>query len=150
FGLIDATRPPLSAGKKKRDRIEMLRAEGFSAVKAIGGQGWVNGATGDVVHPTAGYAPGPYKGAQRMKGPVNGRALAPEPWTPANISLYASGEWDLMTAFNSIGSLIDRETGAPGDFEAILKATKDDQDGPQVDIRKDVVGVLSGRFTRIV
>jgi hypothetical protein len=149
FGLIDATRAPLPESKKKRDRIEMMREEGFTAVRAVGGQIWFHEGAFDVLHRTAIYAPGPYKGAMRMIAPVNGRAAPPEPWVPANVTGYVSGEWDLVKAFDSVGSLFDRETGKPGEFEDILKATKEDPDGPRVDIRKDVVGTFTGRFVRI-
>jgi hypothetical protein len=148
FGLDGAVRV-IEEKQKKRDTMEIMRLEGFDAVKALGGRVRLEDGPYDLVHRTAVYAPGPFQKAARLLEFPAGAPTAPPAWVPADVARYAVYQWDLDKAFASVGSLIDRFTGEEGDFADVLKGLKEDKDGPMVDVAKDVVGRLTGRVTLI-
>jgi hypothetical protein len=103
----------------------------------------------DLYHYTAVYAPPPYEGAMRIVKPVNHGPAPPAPWVPADVATHLSVRWDLSDVLSSIGSLLDRETGQPGEFDAFLTDLKNAPGGPKVDVQKEVVARLTGHVTLI-
>src|SRR6185295_3397640 len=69
-------------------------------------------------------------------------------WIPREIATYASFHWNVQGAFEASSSLVDEIVGEKV-FEDILTSMHDDPNGPQIDVRKDLIGKLGSRATVI-
>src|SRR5205823_4542286 len=79
-----------------------------------------------------------------MNFPNRSELPSPE-WVPGDAAACGTMNWDTRDLLPSIGLLFDRQTGKDGDFRAVLKALKEDPDGPKVDVQSEVVDRLTGR-----
>lgn len=154
FGYAEALRTAgLRPKKKGTDFLKIFSQEGFTAIQGAGG--YVNFAAGkyELLHRTAVYAPPTkpgserYEHAARMLDFPNGGKLQPFAWVPRDIATYASLHWNVSKAFESSQTLVDRVVGEEGVFEEVITSIKGDPNGPQIDIRRDLVGMLSNRVT---
>src|SRR5262249_1876102 len=68
-------------------------------------------------------------------------------WVPADAGRCLTFSWDSRDLLTAIGCLFDRMTGKPGDFIAVVDALRDDKEGPQGDVRKEILGRLTGQAT---
>jgi hypothetical protein len=156
FGYVEALRAAgLQKKKKGPDLLKMLSAEGFTAIKGVGG--YVNFAHGkfEVLHRTAVFAPPTKTGEERyelaarmLDFPNNGRH-EPLPWVPREVATYASVHLNIAKGFEASSTLVDRVVGEKGVFEDVLSSIKTDPNGPQLDIRADLVGRLENRAMMI-
>jgi hypothetical protein len=71
--------------------------------------------------------------------------LAPPKWVPADSSLYFSGNWSLPQAYQAIETLIDGIQGR-GTTARTLDKIANDEDGPGIHVKKDVLDLLDGKF----
>lgn len=146
-----------SGGQQGRrlDRLTILAEQGFDAVQGIGG--FVNLATGqhEMLHRTFVYAP-PVKGnsdsrekynlAFRMADFPNREGLQAQDWIPRELATYVTFNWRMQEAFGFSKTLVDAFLGE-GFFDDFLASLRDDLDGPQIDIRKELVAHLGQRAT---
>ena len=142
-----------AGGKKRRgeDLLKVLSNQGFSAVEAVAGQIEIPADnTYDFVYHTFIYAPGDpaltprfIKAARILTFPNSGNIL-PESWVPSDITSHISVNWDLQTAFNSVGSLVN-DIADEDVFDHVLDNLKNDPKGPKIDIRKDFIPRLDER-----
>src|SRR4029077_4015442 len=107
-----------------------LHEEGFSVLKAIGGAARIDDGPWELHWRIAVYAPGPYERAMKMLNFPNRPkiAFAPDPWVPKDVTSFLSFSWDMQDVLTSFGLVVDQITGKKGDFEAIIKAMKNDPD----------------------
>jgi hypothetical protein len=153
FGYADAAR--LDQPKKRgTDMLKILRTEGFTAVEGVGG--FVNFSTDkyEMLHRTFIHAPGNQGGGERftlsarmMKFP-NGGTFAPPNWVPRDLATFAAINLDTKNAFENSKTLVNQIVGDEV-FEDVLDSIKTDENGPQIDIRKDLIGFLGDRVTFI-
>lgn len=153
FGYADAAR--LDQPKKRgTDMLKILRTEGFTAVEGVGG--WVNFAVDkyELLHRTFIFAPGNQSGGERfelsarmMKFPNGGDFLPPN-WVPRDLAAYAAINLDTKNAFENAKTLVNQIVGDEV-FEDVLDSIKTDENGPQIDIRRDLIGYLGDRITFI-
>lgn len=150
FGFAEARR--VSARKqrtRRHDWVKVLGDQGFRAIQGLGG--YVNFATQnqEVLHRTAVYAP-PVAGADpkfkytlaaRMLAFPNGGPLPAADWIPRELATYSSFRWDMKNAFEFSKTLIDQLADAEV-FEDSLEGVRTDPNGPQIDLRRDLVGKL--------
>ncbi|HEX4145831.1 MAG TPA: hypothetical protein VHY91_20165 [Pirellulales bacterium] len=150
IGLLEMveTDNPRAAGSGP-DPLKIAKSEGFDAVQGVGGV--VSLAVGPygAVHRTSVYAPPPYQRAMRMAEFANGGKFKPQDWVPANVSSYTSFNWDMLAAFDSFGTLFDAIFGEGEEnvFSDVIKSLKEDPNGPQIDLRNDLVAHLGNRGT---
>ena len=155
FGYTEAVRvahPPKNR-RKGLDLVKILRNQGFSAVQGIGG--FLNFAPEryEMLHRTAVYAPAVAKAgderyelaARMLDFPSRGK-LEPQSWVPREITSYASFHWNVQKAFESVGTLVNEIVG-DSVWEDILESMKTDPNGPQIDLRNDLVAHLGQRAT---
>jgi hypothetical protein len=146
-----ATNPPREK-KKGPDYVAILGRQGFDAIKAAGGLLVLNEGPHALRHHTLIYAP-PLPGrdpdsaerfdlAARMLRFPNAAGLAPAAWVPRDVGGWAAMQWDVQTAFGSAESLVDDIVGDKGVFDDVIASLKEDPDGPQVDVEKDLVACL--------
>lgn len=151
FGYVEVTRAA-NGGKRRRgkDLAKILAAQGFSAVKGIGGVISLANAEADVIHNTYIFAPTPASGdrfqlAARVLDFPNGKELAPPDWIPQSVGSYLTLNWKVKDAFEYSKTLVDEMFDEV--FETTLDGLKNDPDGPRVDIRKNLVSHLGDRIT---
>jgi hypothetical protein len=151
-----------AGGRKRRgtDLLKVLSNQGFDALQGIGGH--VNFSTSEyeLLHRTWIYAPalnrGPdakskdkYDLAFRMFEFPNGSALEPQDWVPRELTTYATCLWNMKNAFEYASTLVDEIAGEPAFFDDVLVSLLEDPNGPQVDIRRELVAHLGQRATLI-
>jgi len=153
-----ATNPPREK-KKGPDYVAILGRQGFDAVKGAGGLLVLDEAPHALRHHTLVYAP-PLPGrdpdsverfglAARMLRFPNAAGVVPPAWVPRDVGGWAALQWDVQTAFGSAESLVDEIVGDKGVFDDVIASLKEDPDGPQVDIEKDLVACLGKRVSVI-
>jgi len=131
------------------DPLKIAKSEGFDAVQGMGGV--VSLAVGPygAVHRTSVYAPPPFRRAMRMATFANGGDFKPQDWVPANVSSYTSFNWDMLAAFDSFATLFDAIFGEGEEnvFSDVVKSLREDPNGPQIDLRNDLIAHLGNRGT---
>lgn len=152
------TNPPREK-RKGPDYVAILGRQGFDAVQGVGGVLVFDDAGHAMRHHTLVFAP-PLSGrkpfasdrfdlAARMLQFPDADAILPQPWVPRDISGWTSLQWDLRNAFVSAETLVDDIVGEKGVYDDVIASVKEDPDGPQIDLEKDLVAGLGTRFTVI-
>src|SRR6185369_14350764 len=92
----------------------------------------------------------PFRGAMRMATFVNNAPVLPDAWVPADVSAYFTVGLDLVNAYDTFDTLFERLADEPpGTFKEIMERVRVDKDGPQCDIRREIVQQLQPRFAII-
>lgn len=146
---------PPSRNKKGPDYVAILRRQGFDAVKGAGGYLFFGDGKVDLRHNTLIHAPvqnggsadGPdrFEKSARMLRFPNAAELAPAPWVPGTAGSWLSLQWDIANAFDSMQPLVDDVVGEAGVFEDVIASLQEDPDGPQIDVRNDLIKHLGKR-----
>jgi hypothetical protein len=152
------TNPPLEK-KKGPDYVAILGRQGFDAVKAAGGLVAFSEGAHTLRHHSMIYAPAlpgrdpasPDRfdlAAKMLRFPVSADVLPPA-WVPGDVGGWTALEWDIQTAFAAAEPLVDDIVGDKGVYDDVIASLKEDPDGPQIDVEKDLVGCLGTRVSLI-
>ncbi len=99
-------------------------------------------------------APTPYRGAMRMLEIEPGPLGELPPWIRGNAINFTTWQWNFSHAMKGFGNLFDEanEPGPDGEglFEDMLDGLRDDAEGVQVDLRRDVFEHLGPHVYRVV
>jgi len=158
FGFVEARRAADADWTRKRgkDMLRILEQQGFDAIQGVGGyvNFYVEGRY-EMLHRTAVFAP-PVSGApagekytlaaRMLKFPNEG-PLSPHQWLPRELAMFASLNIATEKAFNASETLVDAIVGQKGIFKDIIRSLREDPNGPQIDLRSDLVQHLGGRVT---
>jgi hypothetical protein len=150
FGLSEIGRSRVPKRQQaSRDPVKLAKGEGFDAVKALGGVVSLASGPYGAVHRTCVYAPPPYQRAMRMLVLPNGGNFAPPSWVPTDIATFTTLHWDIQVGFDNFGTLFDAlfGEGEEGVWPDVLLSIETDPNGPQLNIRKDLVAHLGQRLT---
>ena len=152
LGYAEATRAATPADKRRRGKtiIEIMREEGYSAFRGAGGFVDVSTDGYQILHRTAVYAPKPWekeKSINMFVFPV-GSDFTPQPWVGRDIAAYFTAYVDPLTIFDNFGSLYDAILDAKV-WKQTIEQMKTDKDGPQIDIRKELIAELGQRLTMV-
>lgn len=153
--VYQAANPPREK-RKGPDYVAILGRQGFDAVKGAGGIVFFDNGTREAQHHTLVYAP-PVAGRQpfavdrfdlaaRMLQFPNAERIDPPQWVPRDVSSWVTAQWDLANAFASAEPLVDDIVGEKGVFDDVIASLKEDPDGPQIDVEKDLVACLGTRI----
>lgn len=71
--------------------------------------------------------------------------LAPPKWVPADATMYSAMNWNVNGAYSAIQTLVDSFQG-PGAFDKIIDQVADEEDGPRIHIKKDIIDQLTGQI----
>jgi len=148
------TYPP-KKNRKGPDYVAIMRRQGFDAVNGMGGYLFFGEGNIDLRHNTLVHAP-PQNGqpfdspdrfqkAARMLRFPNAAAVTPAPWVPAGSASWMSLHWDIANAFDSMQPLVDDIVGEAGVFDDVIASLEDDPDGPQINVRGDLIRHLGSR-----
>jgi len=154
--VYQAANPPREK-RKGPDYVAILSRQGFDAVKGAGGVVFFGNGSREAQHHTLVYAPpvagreplsaDRYNLAARMLHFPNADAIDPPQWVPRDVSSWVAMQWDLANAFASVEPLIDDIVGEKGVFDDVIASLKEDPDGPQIDVEKDLVACLGKRVS---
>lgn len=154
--VYQAANPPREK-RKGPDYVAILGRQGFDAVKGVGGVVFFDDGIYEARHHTMIYAP-PLAGRQpfaadrfdlaaRMLQFPNTDRIDPPQWVPRDVSSWVAMQFDLANAFQSAESLVDDVVGEKGVFDDVIASLKEDPDGPQIDVEKDLVACLGKRVS---
>lgn len=152
LAFIAANRARLPERDRPRaDQLAVLRKVGFDALQGAGGYVNVGLDEYDVLHRSSVYAPQPWTGSMNMVALVNDQDRTPPAWVPDELAIYASFDIDLVKAFDNIDPLFDEMfgEGEEGVWQDVLDSLKTDPNGPQIDLRNELVANLRSRATLI-
>jgi len=127
------------------DIIKLLENQGFDAIKAAGGAVAINGQRFDVIHKGHILAERPFEKAARM---LQFEQVPWQPipaWVPDETASFNRLHIDIENAFWASGTLVDEALGDPV-FDDMIAGIRDDKDGPQIDIEKDVLPNLDNEI----
>jgi len=157
FGYVDVSRA-IEGGPRRRgtDMLRVLENQGFSAIKGLGGFVQFDMGDCELLHRTFVYAPpvansdsgSRYELAANMLDFPNGGSLQPQNWIPRDLAMYTSFNWRTQEAFYAARTLVDEIAGGEV-FEEVLQSFATDENGPRVDIKKELVAHLGERATMI-
>ncbi len=128
-----------------------MRNQGVAAVQGMGGMIDFSSEGYELIHRTAIYAPPPYEKAMKMAVLPNQTDFAPQPWVPRDIATYTTMYFDIINAFDNFGSLFNElfGQGEAGTWEEAIQSLREDPDGPQVDLREDLIQHLGQRVSML-
>lgn len=145
------TNTPEKHRRKGKSVLAILRNQGFGAIRGAGGLVDLASEGYELVHRTAVYAPRPYEKAMKMLVFPNGPDFTPQPWVPREIATYSTGYCDILNAFDNFDSIFDEVVGEgeQGIWQEVLDSLKNDPNGPQIDLRAELVVHLGPRVTML-
>ncbi|HET6881011.1 MAG TPA: hypothetical protein VFI31_12695 [Pirellulales bacterium] len=150
IGLAEAMRTwETNRRKGSTDYLKVAKNQGFTAVKGIGGFANLSINGYGVQHRTYVYAPPPYQLAMRMAVFPNGGDFTPPDWVSRDVSSYMSFQTDMLNAFDHFDTLFDEIYGEEGVWKDTLDSIEEDPNGPQINLRRDLVQHLGDRATVI-
>ena len=132
------------------DWFQALSRTGFDQIRAAAGVLTLAATRYDVVHRIKVYAPRPWKGAVNVLALENHpQVLAPPPsWIAGKLASISRMRLNIHKAFEHFGPLFDEVVGegAEGTWEDTLDALAHSEQGPKVDIRREIVDHLGHDF----
>ncbi len=129
------------------DVVNLLERQGFDAILAAGGRLTIAHRDFDLLHhgfilaPPVTNKPSKYKlAAQMLQFPVTKTEPIPD-WVGKDIASYTRMNWNIPDAFWAVETLVN---DAVGDeiFRDMLDGIRDDEDGPKIDVAKNVISNL--------
>ncbi len=151
LGYAEAVRAATPPEKRRKGKtiIEIMRNQGYTAVKGVGGYVDVSTDGYQILHRTAVFAPPPYKESMQMFVFPNGKDFAPQPWVGRDVATYFTIYVDILNAFDNFGSLYDEIINEKGVWKQTLDGMATDPSGPQIDLRKELIANLGQRVTMV-
>jgi hypothetical protein len=149
----------MAGGRKERgkDRLKILVEQGFDAIQGVGGHVALATDRYEVLHRTFVYAP-PVEGqpqgvsyelAARMLDFPNSADLVAQDWIPRGLATYLTFNWRMKEAFEYSETIVDAYLGE-GFFDDFMASLREDINGPQIDVREELVAHLGQRATILV
>ncbi len=133
-------------GSGKADILSVFQQQGFDNLKAVVGEIKLGQENYDLVHRGFVLAPGKLKerpdAVQLLDFPNDAKRELPG-WISERVSSVFSTTWNAKEAFWKSESLVDALAGQKGIFKEIIEGMRVDPHGPQIDIRKDVLPLLT-------
>lgn len=162
FGYAEVIRSQ-QGGRKKRgtDMLQLLRNQGFDAVKGLGG--YVNfvvandGDSMEMVHSSFVYAPQDPKAENGERFRLGARVLnfpndanyQPHDWVPNEIATFLNFRWNVQDAFKFSETIVN-EYADDEIFDELIESLEKDPAGPKVDVVNQIVKHLDDKVCMLV
>lgn len=135
--------------KSDADILGVLKNQGFTAVKCISGEVWFAEGDSDIAHRgfvladfplprSAGILDFPNESLTEVPNFVTGRAAT-----------FLATAWNAKEAFWKARELVDELVGNEGVFDEVINGIKNDVNGPQVDIRNELLPLMTNDIVAV-
>ncbi len=151
IGYAEVVRDAAAANKKRKrtDMTAAMKAQGFDAIRGAAGLITFGTEKYEIVQNAFVYAPpvakddeDKYKLAARVLAQSVADPLDVPNFVPDDISSFVAVAWDIKKSFDFVDTLVDEIAGEEGFFDDLIDSLKNDPNGPQIDIKKDLVAHL--------
>ena len=132
----------------KTDVLAVLQNQGFDAVKAVCGELKMGEKEFDIIHRGYVLADGERQGSVGILDFPNQVSHQLPVWVSNKVSSMLAVCWN-VEAFWKVEGLVDEMAGQEGVFREIIEGIKVDPTGPQIDIAKDVLPLLTNEIYSI-
>lgn len=162
FGYAEVIRSQ-QGGRKKRgtDMLQLLRNQGFDAVKGLGG--YVNFMVAnnndqlEMVHSSFVYAPQDpeaeegerFKLGARILNFPNDQNYQPYDWVPGEIATFLNFRWNVQDAFKFSETIVN-EYADDEIFDELIESLEKDPAGPKVNVPNQIVQHLDDKVCMLV
>ncbi len=145
FGLSESIREANEERERGRDKLKVLKDQGFGAIQGIGGLLSLGGETLDTTYDVYVYAPTDARvlAARMLSFPAQPALTVPQ-WASGNAAAFLMGNWEMRPAFEASKTLVDALAGSEV-FEDALRDIELDPNGLRVNIRKEFIAYLGTR-----
>ena len=139
--------PAVEKRKNKPSVFSILKEQGFDAIRGIGGVVGIKSEGKEVVHRTFIYAKKPFRLAMQMLALPNGTNFTLPDWMPPDTARCTQVYLDPVSIFDNFGPLFDAliMDGEQGVWTDILRGLEEEENGPQINIREELVVHLGQR-----
>jgi hypothetical protein len=137
--------------RRRESWVGRLRAAGFESLKAIGGNFHLAEGDFQILHRMMVYAPRPLEKSAKMLNFPNTQELNPPDWIPREVAGLTCISCNIQEAFEHVGPIFDQIVGEgeEGVWEDVLDSLKNDPEGPQIDLRTELIAYLGQRVMMI-
>lgn len=132
-------------GKKQVDLLKLLEDQGFGSILAAAGSIQLAKEDLDMHHQGFILREEEVPEAVQILDFPNQSALIPPPWISAGSASVMGFSWNFSEAFPKLRGIVDAYIGAV-QFDEILEQIKNDPQGPQIDIRKEILPHIGQEF----
>lgn len=129
----------------KSDILAILDREGFGDLQCVAGNLQISNNPFDFFHHGYMVSKKPSATAVQILDFPNVIKLITPDWINKESASVLSFSWNVKEAFPKFKSIVDALVGAGG-FDDMIKGMRDDPQGPQIDIIKDVLPYLTTEF----
>ena len=127
------------------DLLKILDSEGFGDLKCFSGNIQIANGTFDFFHNGYLIAKKPASPSVQILDFPNINKLVPPGWINMETATVISFSWNLKNAFPKFKGIVDAFVGKDT-FETVIEGIRDDPQGPQIDIVKEVLPNLTTEF----
>ena len=131
--------------KNQSDVLLILDKEGFGDLQCIAGNIQISAEPFDFFHHAYLVAKKPLATSVQILDFPNVAKLVAPGWINKESASVLSFSWNIQDAFPKFRGIVDAFV-SPGTFDEMIKGLRDDTQGPQIDILKDVLPFLSSEF----
>lgn len=135
--------------KSDADILAVLKNQGFTAVKCIAGEVWFAHADSDIAHRGFVLADFPLPRSAGILDFPNESMTQPPHFVSGNAATFLATAWNAQTAFWKARDLVDELVGNQGVFDEVINGIKNDVNGPQVDIRNELLPLMTNDIVAI-
>lgn len=142
-------RGPLAEKRKNKPSIfSILKEQGFDAIRSVGGVVGIKVENKETVYRIFIHAPKPYRLAMRMLTFPDSTNFSPARWMPTDLARCSMFYVDPIAIFDNFGSLFDALVmqGETGVWNDIIDGLEKDPNGPQINLREELVVHLGHRI----
>jgi hypothetical protein len=142
FGYAEGIRAATGPRERSRDRIQILKNQGFESVQGLGGLVFLAVGTNDVVHRSFIHAPREKRvlAARMLDFPAT-QARGLPAWATQQFASLLTFNWEMAKAFDASETLVNALAGNDI-FQPALDDIKVDPNGLEVDIRAEIIRYL--------
>ncbi|QDU80915.1 hypothetical protein Pla110_26510 [Polystyrenella longa] len=124
--------------------LAMLQPLGITSLKGIGNCSDIMVGDYESISRTLFYLDSEPRGLMKvMRFPA--AEQKPAEWVPADVVSFQAFNWDSMSAYDAIVTIVDSFQG-PGATEQMIEGFAQQPDGPGIHVKKDLIDQLSGNI----
>ena len=132
-------------GKKQVDLLKLLEDQGFGSILAAAGSIQLAKEDLDMHHQGFILREEEIPEAVQILDFPNQKALIPPPWISSGSASVMGFSWNFTEAFPKLRGIVDAYIGDV-QFDEILEQIKNDPQGPQIDIRNEILPHIGQEF----